>query len=36
MKYNGVILKKFAVLVDILRHHLDDLVAFRKEVTGAP
>jgi uncharacterized protein YutE (UPF0331/DUF86 family) len=25
-----------AVLVDILRHHLDDLVAFRKEVTGAP
>lgn len=25
-----------AVLLDILSHHLDDLIAFRKEVTGAP
>lgn len=59
MKYNGVILKKFAVMDDevarlrglgavttarldgehFLKHgverHLDDLVAFRREVAGA-
>jgi len=41
MKYNGVILKKFAVMDDEIARlrglgdHLDDLIAFRNEVTGA-